>query len=303
VLSQGGYVHVCLPLRFERGRMAPSPVRDCHGRPWQDRRTEEGLLHAPQQFPERAVEEMERQLGSYGVAGQLQQRPAPRGGALFKRPWWEGGRARYEFQGGETLVRAGRPGATSLDSCTVFCVVDAGVSNKATSDPTVMVVFAVAPDGDLYVLWCLRDRLEVEEVVPALNDVCRAWRPEWVGIEANGFQIWFVKEARKKERYLAIPTVRELDPQGKGKAARAAPAVIRAEQGRILLPYPNDSQNPWVQDFEEEMYSFTGKEGRPDDRVDTLAYAVLEMDRLGLDVIEELPEANTARRPVFWHGL
>ena len=30
------------------------------------------------------------------------------------------------------------------------------------------------------------------------------------------------------------------------------------------------------------MYAFSGKEGRPDDQVDTLAYAVLAIDRLGL---------------------
>ena len=56
-----------------------------------------------------------------------------------------------------------------------------------------------------------------------------------------------------------IPTVRELEPEGKGKSARAAAAIIRAEQGTIWLPYPNDQTNPWVGPFEEELYSFTGK--------------------------------------------
>ncbi len=280
VLAEGGWVHVCLPMRYEHGRMAPSPVRDRDGQQWQDRRRDEGELLSPHQFDERAVATMERKLGSYGTAGQLQQRPAPRGGALFKRKWWEG-RARYELQNGDSLIRLGRPGVLTLASCAIFVIVDGGASSKETSDPTVISTFAVAPDGDLFVLWVVRERLEVEDVVPVLEDVCRAWGPEWVGIESNGFQIWFVKEARRKDKYPSIPTVRELDPQGKSKAARAAPAVIRAEQGQIYLPHVDDDRYPWVAGFEEELYAFTGKEGRPDDRCDCLSYAVLSIDKLG----------------------
>lgn len=39
----------------------------------------------PERFPEPQVAELERTLGSYATAGQLQQRPAPRGGGMFKR--------------------------------------------------------------------------------------------------------------------------------------------------------------------------------------------------------------------------
>ncbi len=44
----------------------------------------------PNQFPEDKVREMEIRLGSYGTAGQLQQRPAPRAGGMFKREWFAG---------------------------------------------------------------------------------------------------------------------------------------------------------------------------------------------------------------------
>jgi hypothetical protein len=150
-------------------------------------------------------------------------------------------------------------------------------------------VFAVAPDGDLLVLWVVRERLEVEQIIPAVQDVCAAWRPDWVGIESNNFQIWFVKEARRKETYSAIPTVRELDPAGKGKAARAAAAIIRAEAGQIYLPVAS-AVNPWVGLFEEEHYRFAGREGREDGTVDCLAYAVLALDQFGYGSHETLPE-------------
>ena len=111
--------------------------------------------------------------------------------------------------------------------------------------------------------------------MPVLDDVCRAWNPDWTAIEANGFQVWFVKEARDKSRFPSISTVRELEPEDQSKVARASPAIIRAEQGSIYLPYANDTKNPWVGPFEEELYAFSGKEGRPDDQVDTYkAYAI-----------------------------
>lgn len=54
-----------------------------------DIRTEDGELLDPVRFPKAAVEELKSALsswgGSYAVAGQLQQRPAPRGGGMFKK--------------------------------------------------------------------------------------------------------------------------------------------------------------------------------------------------------------------------
>jgi predicted phage terminase large subunit-like protein len=40
-------------------------------------------------FPEDKVKALELSLGPYGSAGQLQQRPAPEGGGLFKRSWFK----------------------------------------------------------------------------------------------------------------------------------------------------------------------------------------------------------------------
>lgn len=55
----------------------------------QDRRTEEGELLWPERFTKTSVEELKEAFrswgGSYAEAGQLQQRPAPRGGGAFQR--------------------------------------------------------------------------------------------------------------------------------------------------------------------------------------------------------------------------
>lgn len=73
-----------LPMEFE-------PSRRCRIRAtgWTDPRKEDGELLWPERFDAESVEELKQtfraQGGSYAEAAQLQQRPAPRGGGLFKR--------------------------------------------------------------------------------------------------------------------------------------------------------------------------------------------------------------------------
>ena len=79
ILDRGlGYTHLCLPMRFDATRRCSTPF-------FTDPRQADGELLFPERFPEAQVVELERTLGSYATAGQLQQRPAPRGGGMFKR--------------------------------------------------------------------------------------------------------------------------------------------------------------------------------------------------------------------------
>ena len=82
LLAQGGYENLCLPMQFEPQRRCVTSLG------WQDPRKREGELLCPQRFPRREVEELQRRLGLYGTAGQLQQRPAPLEGGLFRRTWF-----------------------------------------------------------------------------------------------------------------------------------------------------------------------------------------------------------------------
>jgi phage terminase large subunit-like protein len=52
---------------------------------WRDPRTEPGELLWPERVPREELDNLRVTLGSYGYAGQFQQRPAPRGGGLFAR--------------------------------------------------------------------------------------------------------------------------------------------------------------------------------------------------------------------------
>lgn len=84
-----GYTHVMIPMFFE-------PERKCYTVVWPgghknndelylwDKRETDGELMWPEKFPAEAVDRLSKQLGEYATAGQLQQRPAPREGAMFK---------------------------------------------------------------------------------------------------------------------------------------------------------------------------------------------------------------------------
>ena len=85
VLSKnvGDWCHLMLPMRYEHDRRCVTQLG------WSDPRTRDGELLCPSRFGESEVAELERTLGPYGAAGQLQQRPEPRGGGLIKRAYWK----------------------------------------------------------------------------------------------------------------------------------------------------------------------------------------------------------------------
>lgn len=76
----GGWEHLCLPMRYE----SKHPHVHVTSIGFEDPRTKDGELLAPQRYSEQAVQTLENDLGPYGVAGQLQQRPEAREGSLFK---------------------------------------------------------------------------------------------------------------------------------------------------------------------------------------------------------------------------
>ena len=80
LLKQGDWVHLCLPARYEHDHPHLSEL---------DPRETDGDLLWPDHFDNRSIDDLENSLGSYGAAGQLQQRPAPRSGGMFDRGWWE----------------------------------------------------------------------------------------------------------------------------------------------------------------------------------------------------------------------
>jgi len=143
---------------------------------------------------------------------------------------------------------------------------DLAASEKQTANSPAIGVFAVSPVNDLFILERVRERFPVECIVPRIKEVADRWRPEFVGVEATGFQVVLVAEARGTQGF---PAVKELHPEGRGKLVRATAALIRAEASGIFLA----RGAAWVGGFLEELAAFTGEGDWKDDQVDVLAYA------------------------------
>lgn len=77
------YTHVCWPMRYEAKREPSDQEPEGFNPDPRDKRTVEGELLWPALFPEEKVAQLEMDLVE-DAPGQLQQRPAAKGGRLFK---------------------------------------------------------------------------------------------------------------------------------------------------------------------------------------------------------------------------
>jgi predicted phage terminase large subunit-like protein len=150
--------------------------------------------------------------------------------------------------------------------CTRFCTVDLAASLKASADFT--VVCSVAAKGaDLFVLDIVRRRMEGPDIVPAIRDQMSRHDLRVAHIEAAGFQLALVQEARRD----GLP-VKELRAD-RDKVARSLPLEARMEHGTVW--FPRDAA--WLPDFQRELLAFPV--GEHDDQVDALAYAAAVMSQ------------------------
>lgn len=84
VLKKGGFDHLCLPMEFEPDTVKVTSLG------FKDPRTVAGEFLAPQFITPELVAEMKKSLVSqYRIAGQLQQRPVPAGGGMFRKEWFQ----------------------------------------------------------------------------------------------------------------------------------------------------------------------------------------------------------------------
>lgn len=222
---QLGYEHLMLPMRFEPERRCAT----CIG--FTDPRTEDGELLFPERFSEAQVSEMERTMGSFATAGQLQQRPMPRGGGLFKSDW---------IQHWDKLPERFDAAVISWDMT---------FKESATSDFVVGQVWG-RKDGAFYLIDQFRGRWDfvksLEQFVAAARKYPRITR-KLIEDKANGPAI--ISALKRKVTGIIPITPKE------SKEARANAVTTLWEARNVYLPPPD--RYPWVaQDFIPELLAF-----------------------------------------------
>jgi predicted phage terminase large subunit-like protein len=235
-MGEGGWTLLKLPMRYEREDAWPS-----------DPRTEEGELLCPMRVDDVAVRELEKSMGPYVRSAQLQQRPAPAGGGIFKREWFE---HRY---------------TTLPDHGTWLLSWDCAFKGKDDSD-FVCGGALLAADGKFYIVDVDRARRTFLDTCAAIIRMSgrypRAIR-KIVEDAANGAAI---EDALEEE----VPGIELVKPQG-GKVSRANAVSGLWEAGDVLLP----EHAPWLDDFIDEHMQFPY--GANDDQVDMETQGLLDL--------------------------
>jgi predicted phage terminase large subunit-like protein len=258
VLAQGTYEHLCLPSEYDPGRRSVTSIG------WSDPRTEEGELLFPELFPPGVIEQVKKDLGAAGYAGQHQQRPSPAEGGVLQRHWW-----RYWKPRGLVLlpVRVRLPDGSECEIHavdlpesfdTVIQSWDCTFKDRNTSDFVVGQVLARKGAGR-YLLDQVRGRMDMPCTAQAIRALSARYPDagaKLVEDKANGPA---VIQSLKHE----ITGLIEVNPEG-GKMSRAAAVSPEAEAGNWYLPHP--AVAPWVAGFIEECASFPN--GAHDDQVD-----------------------------------
>jgi predicted phage terminase large subunit-like protein len=242
-----GYEHLMLPMEFEPERRCVTSIG------FEDPRTYDGELLFPERFPREVVERDKVPMGAYAVAGQFQQRPAPRSGGMFQRSDFEivdaipAGRTRrvraWDFAA--TEVKPGRRpdwtvGLRMVLVGDVFYVEDVVRGQWKPSEVETRLVNTASQDGS---------------AVPVRI-------PEDPGAAGKS-------DAATKIKLLKGYSVKAVRPTGE-KSVRARPASAQAEAGNIKL-----LRGAWNDAFLDEVCTFPA--GTNDDQVDAFADALNEL--------------------------
>jgi predicted phage terminase large subunit-like protein len=264
LLDKGGFEHLCLPAEYE-----PSERNTVIG--FTDPRIEIGELLWPARFGPAEIAEFKTSLGSYAAAGQLQQRPSPSGGGIFKRHWF-----RYFQPRGANLppVMVRMPDGTliSIPAIEVPHQVDEQLQSWDGSfkglDTSDFVVGQVW--GRWRSLFFLGDQVRGRMDLPATLKAIREMTDKWPGTLAKLIEDKANGPAVIQMLGCEIPGLLPVNPSG-GKVARAQAVSPLIEAGNVYLPHPDYA--PWVNDFIEECVQFPN--GAHDDQVDAMTQALL----------------------------
>lgn len=219
---------------------------------WTDPRNDNGMVLQPERNTPKVLKAAQRKLGSMGYAGQMQQRPSPIGGGMFKKSYWRS----YDE------LETNKLGIPKLDTCVIS--VDANFKEGGTSRAAIVVVLGYGPKRFILHAWA--DSVDYPTLKKQLKRVIDKF-PYYSKIliedKANGSAL--IAEL-SKTHHGVVGT----NPMG-GKVSRANAILPDVEAGDVFLP----RNAAWRDEFISEHASFPA--GRYDDFVDALSQALADM--------------------------
>ena len=237
-----GYDHLCIPMRYEANRPEVT---------WLGERID-GALMFPERFGEAQVTALEQAMGSYAVAGQLQQRPAPRGGGIIKQAWY-----RYYRE------------LPPLEWRAIYA--DTAQKTGQENDYSVFECWGRSTTGQAVLIDLLRGKWEAPELLAQ----ARGFWLKHKAITGSPLRAMKVEDkvsgtgliqTLRRESIPIIPVQRNRD-----KLSRAHDSAPFIEAGNVLLPEWTD----WLDAFLAESSAFPS--AAHDDQLDPMFDAIAEV--------------------------
>lgn len=243
LVARGGWNLTVFPMRYiglityPDGRVETPDPRDV--------RRSKGDLLWPSLFPEPIVRSLEIALGPYAAAGQLQQRPAPEGGGLFKREW-------FKFV-------AAAPKVARRVRCWDTAATEGG------GDWTAGVKIAEASDL-FYFEHCVHAQLS-----PAGVDAVIFQTAMLDGVKCAVRELQEPASSGKTVIAVRLKHLKQFDYAGVSvtgdKVTMAKPLRAQCEGGNVYIVKTGDpSQDSWIEPFISQLCTFPT--GKWDDQVD-----------------------------------
>jgi len=257
-MTREGATVLCLPMRYESR----------HPHRWaKDPRRVEGELLCPERYDEAAVARLERRLGPRAAAAQLQQRPAPAEGAIFKASWLT-----------RRWTEIPRGGAWGMS-------LDATFKDTKTADFVVLQVWCTV-GVDHYLIDQVRGRMDFVETLKAFVALAAKYPQALLKLvedKANGPAILSVLKTK-------LPGLVAVEPFG-SKEARAAAVEPLFAAGNVVFPHETDAVYPdgrrgapWVPELVHEATTFPN--AAHDDQVDAMTQYLNHVAQRGGELLE-----------------
>tara|TARA_R100001015_G_C4634988_1_gene202943 strand:+ start:516 stop:2093 length:1578 start_codon:yes stop_codon:yes gene_type:complete len=280
----GGWEHLMIPAEWDgKSRSTSLGVYD-------PRKTE-GELICPDRFGEKEIQDLKQLLGTYGVAGQLQQEPSPSEGGILKTKFFElwphnSGLPPFEY---------------------ILQSYDCAFTEKSSGDPTACTVYAIfTHEGARHCM--LIDAWDEHLGYPELRErAIKGWQTEYGGMSKDSP---FSKRKRPDRilieakasgqsllqdlRLANVPAI-GYNPGNADKISRAHQAAPTLELGHCWIP--ESKKNPghavsWAQNFIKQLAKFPV--AAHDDYVDTFTQAMIYFKNDGWFI---LPQARDYDEP------
>jgi predicted phage terminase large subunit-like protein len=257
IMSKYGndYTYLILPCKFEVAARRKMALRTFNG--FTDPRTKEGELLWPDRFGPEEIATLEKGLGIFGTAGQLQQRPSPREGGIIPLD---------KFQRYTTMPARETWQRISLSF-------DTALKEAELNAYSVGQVWVETSRG-LFLLYTWRKKCRYPELKRIATSLCEEWQPHEVLIEDKSTGCVLIQDLQEERRF----PIKPIEPGSMDKVMRMEVEATSIESGLCWLPETSGVEVDsgmaihtcgWLMEFEAECQDFPNGEYK--DQVDPMS--------------------------------